>query len=170
LVLTHKFFFEIMTNRLARVRELMKHELSEILRKDFEFGGALVTIHDIDLTPDLKQAHVYVGIVGREDLVHDALHALRKKSGPLAMKVGKRVILKNTPRLFFKIDHSVERGVRVLNIMEEVDRLTPPDQAQSVPTASVDEDDDEADDVTRPDYEDGWSDPLPDDLGRGSRS
>jgi ribosome-binding factor A len=42
-----------MTNRIARVRELMKTELAAILQKDFEFGGALVTVHDVDLTPDL---------------------------------------------------------------------------------------------------------------------
>jgi ribosome-binding factor A len=160
-----------MTNRLARVRELMKHELAEILRKDFEFGGALVTIHDIDLTPDLKQAHVYVGIVGREDYTQDALHQLKKKSGQIATKLNKRVILKNFPRLFFKMDHSVERGVRVLNIMEEVDRLTPPDHGGLAPEDAVitDTEDDDNNDTERPDYEDGWNDPLPDDLGR-SRS
>ena len=39
----------------------MKTELADIVPKDFEFGGALVTIHEVDLTPDLKQAHVYLG-------------------------------------------------------------------------------------------------------------
>jgi ribosome-binding factor A len=116
-----------MTNRIARVRELMKTELAAILQKDFEFGGALVTVHDVDLTPDLKQAHVYLGIIGREDLQEDALHKLRRHSSAISAKLSKRVILKHTPHLHFKLDTSVERGVRILSIMEEVDRLTPPD-------------------------------------------
>jgi ribosome-binding factor A len=116
-----------MTNRIARVRELMKTELASILQKDFEFGGALVTVHAVDLTPDFKQAHVYLGIIGREDLQEDALHNLRRHSATISAKLSKRVILKNTPHLNFKLDTSVERGVRILSIMEEVDRLTPPE-------------------------------------------
>jgi ribosome-binding factor A len=122
-----------MQNRVARVSELMKAELASILRKDFEFGGALVTIHAVDLTPDLKQAHVYLGIIGREDLHDDALHKLRKNAASIASRLSKRVILKNTPHLHFKLDTSVERGARVLSIMEEVDRLTPPEPAPGKP-------------------------------------
>jgi ribosome-binding factor A len=116
-----------MTNRLARVRELMKHELAAILQRDFEFGGALVTINDVDLTPDLKQAHIYLGMVGREDLQQDALENLRRHRKAISTKLSKRVILKNTPQLYFKLDDSVERGVRVLNILQQIDAQLPPD-------------------------------------------
>lgn len=122
-----------MPNRLARVSALMKSELAAIIQKDFEFGGALVTIHDIDLTPDLKQAHVYLGVIGREDLQHDAVEQLRRHSGTISAKLSKRVILKNTPHLHFRLDSSVERGVRILSIMEEVDRLTPPEDPEQDP-------------------------------------
>ncbi len=116
-----------MNNRLLRVRELMKRELGEILTRDFEFGGALVSINDIDMTPDLKQAHVYLGIIGREDLQRAAMRKLEKARVSLQAKLSKRVIMKQTAQLHFKLDNSVERGVHVLNIMEEVDKLTPAD-------------------------------------------
>jgi ribosome-binding factor A len=122
-----------MQNRIARVRELMRAELALILQKDFEFGGALVTIHGVDLTPDLKQAHVYLGIIGREDLHEEALHKLRRNAAAISSRLSKRVILKNTPHLHFKLDTSVERGARVLSIMEEVDRLTPPEKTPGPP-------------------------------------
>ncbi|MGI8602400.1 MAG: 30S ribosome-binding factor RbfA [Verrucomicrobiales bacterium] len=122
-----------MPNRLDRVRALMKTELATIVQKDFEFGGALVTIHEVDLTPDLKQAHVYLGIIGREDLQDDALHKLRRNHAAISNKLSKRVILKNTPHLHFKLDTSIERGVRVLSIMDEVDRLTPPEEQSGTP-------------------------------------
>ena len=89
----------------------MRHELAVILSKDFEFGGAIVTIHEVDLTPDLKQAHVYLGIIGREDL-HDggAAQIAPEGRGDFRPKLSKRVILKNTPHLHFNLDTSVERG------------------------------------------------------------
>lgn len=106
----------------------MKHELADILNRDFEFGGALVTIHEVDLTPDLKQAHIYIGIIGREDFQADAMHKLQRSAQAIAQKLSKRVILKNTPMLYFKYDDSVERGVRVLNIIEEIDGQVPPEE------------------------------------------
>lgn len=117
-----------MTNRVRRVAELMKHELADILNKDFEFGGAIVTIHEVDMTPDLKQAHVYLGVIGREDLQSEALHKLRKAAGAISTKLRRRVIIKNSPNLHFELDDSIERGVRVLNIIEKIDELTPPDE------------------------------------------
>jgi len=122
------FLHSIVNNRPRRVAELMKHELAEILNKDFEFGGALVTIHDIELTPDFKRAQVYVGIIGREDYQADAMHKLRKSSQAITQKLSKRVILKNTPVLHFRQDDSVERGVRVLGIIEQIDQQVAPDE------------------------------------------
>ncbi len=117
-----------MTNRPRRVAELMKHELADLIAKDFEFGGALVTLHEVDLTPDFKQAHVYIGVIGREDLQREALQKLRRAAPMLSSKLSKRVILRYTPSLHFKQDDSIERGVRVLSIIEEIDQQTPPEQ------------------------------------------
>ncbi len=116
-----------MNNRMSRVRALMIEELADIIQKSFEFGGALVTVHDVDLTPDFKHAHVYIGVIGREDLQEEALRKLKRATQMITAKLSKRVVLKNTPHLHFSLDSSVERGVRVLHIMEEVDRLTPPE-------------------------------------------
>lgn len=105
----------------------MKHELADILNKDFEFGGALVTIHEVDLTPDLRQAHVYIGIIGREDYQAEAMRKLQRAAQAITQKLSKRVILKYTPSLHFKHDDSVERGVRVLGIIEQIDEQVAPD-------------------------------------------
>lgn len=120
--------FPTVTNRPRRVAELMKHELADILNRDFEFGGALVTIHEVDLTPDFKQAHVYVGIIGREDYQADAMRKLTKAAHVISQKLSRRVILKNTPSLHFKQDDSIERGVRVLGIIEQIDAQVAPDE------------------------------------------
>ena len=126
-----------MTNRTRRVAELMKHELADLLRKDFEFGDALVTIHEVDLTPDLKQAHIYVGIIGREDYQADAMRKLTRSAHAISQKLSRRVILKNTPILHFKHDDSIERGVRVLGIIEQIDEQVAPEEPPYPSTLAV---------------------------------
>ena len=53
-----------MKHRLLRVNELLKRELSSLIAREITFENALVTINQVDVTPDLKSAHVYVSILG----------------------------------------------------------------------------------------------------------
>ncbi len=98
-----------------------------ILERDYEFGGRLVTIHDVDVTPDLKQCFVFVGILGKEGPGTDemVLKKLESHRGQIQRSLYKRVILRNSPQLFFRVDHSVERGVRVLNLIESLPEPLP---------------------------------------------
>ena len=52
-----------MSQRLLRVRELLKREIGSLLSNDYSFN-ALVTVNDVDVTPDLKNAHIFIGIIG----------------------------------------------------------------------------------------------------------
>lgn len=111
-----------MKNRIARVRELLQRELGAIIVRDHAFPNVLVTVNDVDLTPDLKHAYVYMGVIGGEHAAQHVVDVLNRQHGELQSRVCKRVILKNTPRFHFRLDHSVERGVRITNIMETIDR------------------------------------------------
>lgn len=111
-----------MSQRLPRVRRLIMMELGTLIQREIEFRDGLVSIHDVDLTPDLKQCHVYVGVVGGERAEKKALELLDKNRASLQRKLMQRITLKNTPHLHFKIDHSVERGVHTLLALEEIDR------------------------------------------------
>jgi ribosome-binding factor A len=109
-------------NRLVRVRELLQRELGAILARDHAFPGVLVTVNGVDVTPDLKHAHVYIGVIGPETESQHVVDTLNRQRGELQTRVSKRVILKNTPHFHFRLDHSIERGVRVTGIMEAIDR------------------------------------------------
>ena len=61
-----------MKHRLERVNELIRRELGEIVTREFRFESKLVTIQQVDITPDLKNAHVYVGVIGTPDDVFAA--------------------------------------------------------------------------------------------------
>ena len=111
-----------MKNRLIRVRELLQRELGAILARDHAFPNVLVTVNDVDITPDLKHAYVYIGVIGPQHKAEHVVEVLNHQHGDLQSRVSKRVILKNTPRFHFRLDHSVERGVRITRIMDTIDQ------------------------------------------------
>ncbi len=109
-----------MKHRIARVRELLKRELGTIMQRELRFSATLVTINDVDITPDLKQAHVFVSVIGNDVQRRDAIEVLEQNRVLLQLEVAKRVVLKNTPHLNFKLDQSIERGTRVITLMDEL--------------------------------------------------
>ena len=111
-----------MTNRKARVTELIQRELSSILARDHGFPDVLVTVADVDLTPDFKNAHIFIGVIGPAAKQQAVVDKLNTQRGLLSARVAKRIVLKNSPHFFFKLDHSVERGVRVTALMQEIDQ------------------------------------------------
>ncbi len=109
-----------MKNRLDRVNELIKRELSELIRREITFTAKLVTIQEVDITPDLKHAHVYVGVIGSHEEQKQALAALHDHRNRFQKELAKRVVIKWTPHLHFALDTAGERGDRVLNLLNEL--------------------------------------------------
>ena len=111
-----------MKHRQLRVNELVKRELSAIVAREINFEGLLVSINAVDVTPDLKSAHVFVSILGSATgaSVIDTLEAHRPV---LQAELARHVVLKYTPHLIFHLDDSIERGTRVLEILNEIDKL-----------------------------------------------
>ena len=107
-----------MAKRHDRVNELMHREISAVMQRDFEWKGSLVTVTDVDVTQDLKEAKVFVSILGGS--APGILDQLERKRGFIQGKVSKRVVLRNTPVLMFRQDKSAVRGVEVVNLLDEV--------------------------------------------------
>jgi ribosome-binding factor A len=74
----------------------------------------------VDVSPDLRNAIVFVGVLGNAAEQRKALDRLESSRRVLQADVAKRVVLKFTPHLHFKLDASIERGSRVLDILEEL--------------------------------------------------
>jgi ribosome-binding factor A len=109
-----------MKHRLLRVNELVKRELSGILAREVSFESAIVTINHVDVTADLKNAHVFVSVLGSEGgtVVINKLEAHRPA---LQAELARHVVLKYTPHLVFHLDDSIARGTRVIEIMRELE-------------------------------------------------
>ena len=76
-------------------------------------------MNQVDVTPDLKNAHVYVSVLGRR---RKLINATRSASGRLQSALAKHVVLKYTPHLVFHLDDSIERGAVYLGFMQQIDR------------------------------------------------
>jgi ribosome-binding factor A len=112
--------------RLQRVRELLKREIGEVIRREFDVSEVgLITVNDVDLAGDLQSAVVFVSILGNPDQQKRGLAVLERHRKRIQGLVGRAVVLKYTPTLRFLIDDSIARGNRVLTIIDELEKATP---------------------------------------------
>jgi ribosome-binding factor A len=109
-----------MTDRMRRVNESVREVLSEALGqlKDPRIG--FVTVTSVRTTPDLRQATVYVSVLGNERKREQSLVGLRAAHGVLQARIAGELRLKRTPLLAFEYDPSVERGVRLTKLIDEL--------------------------------------------------
>lgn len=121
--------------RLQRVRELLKREIGEAIRREFEVSQVgLVTVNDVDVTGDLHSAVVFISILGNADQQKRGFHLLSQNRKRIQGLVARAVVLKYTPTLRFVMDDSVVRGNRVLQIIEDLEKSTPPEDPSEYPT------------------------------------
>lgn len=114
--------------RHARVRELLKRELSAILLREFPPGqNGLLAVNEVVVAGDLKRATAYIGIVGTAEQRQSAPGLLKEHRLRLQALLGHAVALKFTPELRFVIDDAIVRGNRVLEILDDLEKTLPPE-------------------------------------------
>jgi ribosome-binding factor A len=109
-----------MKHRMQRVNEVIKRELSGILTREISFEGALVSINHVDVSSDLKSAHVFVSVLGTET-GQSVMNKLEEHRPALQSELARRITMKFTPHLIFHHDESIARGSRVLEILQQID-------------------------------------------------
>lgn len=111
------------STRQERVQHLLKTEISEILRRELKDPRlGFITIIDSEITPDLAHAKVFVSIMGSEEEREANMAILNRAARFIRQEFGKRVKMKVLPEIEFKLDTSVERGVRMLELLEQIKR------------------------------------------------
>ncbi|HWY39388.1 MAG TPA: 30S ribosome-binding factor RbfA [Chthoniobacterales bacterium] len=109
-----------MKHRMLRVNEVVKRELSGILAREISFDGALVTINHVKVTSDLKNAHVFVSVLGSEK-AENVMTRLEEHRVAFQSELARRVTMKFTPHLLFHLDESIARGSRVVEILQQIE-------------------------------------------------
>jgi ribosome-binding factor A len=109
-----------MTERMRRVNEALREVLSEGIGalKDPRIG--FVTVTGVEASPDLRQATVYVSVLGSESKRKATLAGLQSSHGVLQSRVNRELRLKRTPQLTFEYDPTIERGVRLSRLIDEL--------------------------------------------------
>jgi ribosome-binding factor A len=107
-------------HRANRLAEEMKKEISEILRdeiKDPRVG--FVSVTRVEVSSDLRYARVYVSVLGDPVERREAEKALKKAGGFIRSQLAHRIRLRYTPELTFKLDESIEHGIRISSLFKQ---------------------------------------------------
>ena len=109
-----------MTARMRRVNEAIRESLAEALvqLKDPRIG--FVTVTGVETSPDLRHARVFVSVLGSERKRESSLAGLNSAHGVLQARIASELRLKRTPQLAFEYDPTVERGVRMSHLIDEL--------------------------------------------------
>lgn len=111
-----------MSNRTIRVNELVQREISAILRKRYQAESVVVTITEVRVSPDLRDARVFVSVLGDDELATEKLRWLRSKAAEIREEVARRIVLKYLPKFEYVLDQSAVRGTRILKMLDEIER------------------------------------------------
>ncbi len=128
-----------MSNRTLRVNELIQREFSDILHKRYQSESVAITITEVRVAPDLRDARVFVSIVGDDAEAERKLRWLKSHSKDIRHELGRRIVLKFMPRFEYLVDHSTEKATRLLQILDSLPPPPPdePPAASAAPGGSV---------------------------------
>lgn len=107
-----------------RVNEEVQKELSNIIRSEIKDPrvSPLTSVVAVEVTPDLKQCKAYISVYGDEEAQANTIAGLRSAVGYIRNQLAHTVNLRNTPEIKFVLDQSIEYGVKMSKIIDEVNR------------------------------------------------
>lgn len=171
------------SRRVARVSELIKREVSQLLMsgiKDDRVGTGMVSVTDVDVSGDLQHAKIFVSIYGTDEARAATMAGLKSATGFVRSELGQRMRLRRTPEVIFVEDRSLERGTQVLSLLNRLsqERKDSPLEELAADTAvennfaeddltedNFDEDDFDEDDFDEDDFDEDDDEGSEDDLG-----
>jgi ribosome-binding factor A len=90
------------------------------LRQRYQTETVAVTITEVRVSPDLRDARVFVSVIGDEDTAIQKLRWLRSKATEIRQEVGRRIVLKFLPKFEYRLDESTERSTRMQRLLDEM--------------------------------------------------
>ncbi len=111
------------SRRVSRVASLIQQEVSLMVLheiKDDRVGAGMVSVTDVDVSGDLQHAKIYVSIYGTDEAREETMAGLKSATGYVRRELGKRVRLRRTPEVIFIEDRGIERGDRILTLLNQL--------------------------------------------------
>lgn len=110
-----------MSRRTEKLREFIKEQVGQIIQqqlKDPRIG--FVSVTDAEVSMDLRHARVFVSVLGDEDAKAATMEGLHSAQGYIRGELGRRLQMRFTPEIAFKLDDSIERGTRIMTLIRDV--------------------------------------------------
>ena len=113
-----------MTHRIERVNNLIRQEISELLRRQVKDPrlGTFITVTEVSTSPDMKYAKIFISRIGGEEEKQETLNVLTAASGFFRNELAKHLRLRRVPELSFQRDDSIEQGAHLLQLIDEVSK------------------------------------------------
>lgn len=111
------------SRRVSKVSSLIKREVSQMLLngiKDDRVGAGMVSITDVETSGDLQHTKIFVSIYGTESAKAETMEGLKASTGFVRRELGHRIRLRRTPEVVFIEDTSLERGARMVNLLNKI--------------------------------------------------
>lgn len=112
------------SNRIIKINEEIKREVSGIISRELKDPriNHMTTIVSVDTTPDLKFCKIFVSVLGDEESQKNTLDGLKRSTGYIRNELAKRINLRNTPEITFVVDQSIEYGMNMSKLIDEVNK------------------------------------------------
>ena len=110
-------------HRSDRVRKALMREVADIIAtglKDPRLDGVVISVTDVEVTLDLSVAKVYLSILAEALKQQEVMKALVESQPKIRKAVGQRIRLRHTPEVLLKLDTSLERGVRMNQLLDKI--------------------------------------------------
>ena len=106
----------------TRINAEVLRELSEIIRTGIKDPRIhpMTSVVSVEVTPDLKYCRAYISVLGNEDAAKATIEGLKSAEGYVRRELARRINLRNTPELKFILDQSIEYGVNMSKLINEV--------------------------------------------------
>jgi ribosome-binding factor A len=107
--------------RTDRVSELIREEISLILLEEIKDPRIqFVSITRVEVSPDLKHAKIFASVLGSEEKKKEAFEGLKSARGFIQKKLGRKLSLRCTPEISFRVDTSIEHGLHIYELLTEI--------------------------------------------------
>lgn len=109
-------------HREGRINEEIRKEISLIIQNDIRDPrlSSMISITSVDVTKDLRYAKVYVSLFGKEESNTNTFSALKSSSGFIRKELGRKISVRYIPELMFELDTSIEKGMHIDAILQEI--------------------------------------------------
>ena len=109
--------------RIDKINEEVRRELANIIRELKDTRIPMMTsVVAVEVTNDLRYAKAYISVMGDEETQKKAMEGLKSAAGFVRREIGKRIDLRYTPELIFELDHSIEHGAHIEELLKKYNK------------------------------------------------